>query len=380
MRIAFDATALPRRLGGAGNYVAKLVASLRELDKGDRLFVFCKPEDVERLGPWPSAAAEPVSVPLRNRAHRLAWEQLGLASQLKRIDADLLHSPHYTIPLARVRAARVVTFHDMIFLLYPEHHQRAKVLFFTRMIRAAARIADHIVADSDATRTDAIRLLGVQDSRITTVPLAADPSFVRVTDPVAIDQVCARYRLVRPFVLTVSTLEPRKNLAGAVGAVATVRRRGCQCQLAIAGASGWKYSSIEREIAASEMGEHVNMLGFVDDRDLPALYSAASVFVYPSFYEGFGIPPLEAMACGAAVVASNRSSIPEVVGDGGILCDPGNVEALADAILSLLRDSTARQQLQARALQRARQFSWSRTAARTYDVYQALYAQRSTTR
>lgn len=377
MRIAFDATPLPPTLGGAGHYILRIVHALRSLATGDRLFVFAKPEDLDRLGPW-TGGTEPIGVRLPSRPIRLVWEQTLLPRMLRKLQIDVLHSPHYTLPLQATRVGRIVTFHDMIFLLHPEYHQRAKALFFRRMIRLAARHADHIIADSDATRRDAMHLLGIPGDAVTTVPLAVDERFTRITDPRQVDSVRKRYSLRRPFILTVATLEPRKNLGAALEVLARVRQRGVDCDLAVAGMRGWRYQPLLRDLATSDLAEHVRILGFVPAEDLPALYAAAHVFLYPSLYEGFGLPPLEAMACGAPVIASNRSSMPEVVGDGGMLIDPEDVDSMAAAAADLLRSSAARAHWSGRGVRRASDFSWERTARLTYRVYQSAYERRRT--
>jgi glycosyltransferase involved in cell wall biosynthesis len=373
MRIAIDATALPPILGGAGNYILRLVAGIRALETGDRVFVLAKTQDVDRLGPW-TAGVEPVAVRLGARPVRLAWEQTLLPRALGRLDIDVLHSPHYTTPLYAVRARRVVTFHDMIFLLYPEYHLRTKVVFFRTMIRLAARRADHVIADSNATRDDAVRLLGMSPTSITTVPLAADKRFVPNLDAHRVDEVCCRYGLQRPFILTVSTLEPRKNLTAAIRTLARIRESGLDCSLVIAGVKGWGYSATFQELSRSDIARYVTVLGFVPQDDLPALYKASAVFLYPSRYEGFGLPTLEAMACGTPVVASNRSSIPEVVGAGGTLVDPDDIEAMAQATAHLLRNPSARAEHSRRAIRRAAEFSWEQTARLTYGVYERVAA------
>jgi glycosyltransferase involved in cell wall biosynthesis len=373
MRIAIDATALPAQLGGAGNYIVRLINGLRTLNTGDRLLVIAKENDLDRLGPW-TAQVEPVAVRLGSRPARLAWEQLLLPVTLRRLRVDLLHSPHYTIPLYGVDARRVVTFHDMIFLLYPGFHQRTKVMFFSRMIRLAARLANHVIADSSATRADAIRLLRMQPEAVTTIPLAADERFAPILDPARLDAICHKYHLRRPFLLVVSTLEPRKNLGAAIETLARLRLTGVDCQLAIAGTKGWAYESMLAGMSRPELASHIRVLGFVSDDDLPALYSASAAFLYPSRYEGFGLPPLEAMACGVPVVASNRSSMPEVVGDGGVLVDPDDIDAMVTAVASLLRNPSARQEWRRRAVKRAAEFSWERTARMTYAVYERVAA------
>jgi glycosyltransferase involved in cell wall biosynthesis len=313
---------------------------------------------------------------MRTRPGRLAWEQIGLPRLLRRINADLLHSPHYTMPLVGVAATRVVTLHDMTFFLYPEHHLRAKAVFFRRMIRAAAARADHLIADSDSTRRDAIRLLHLAPSSISTVHLGVDRRFAPVTDQVQLEAVCRRYGITHPFALSVSTIEPRKNLVTAIRAVTRARRDGTLWTLAVAGAAGWKTSPVQEELARSGVAAGVKFLGFVANDDLPALYSAADAFLYPSLYEGFGLPPLEAMACGAPVIVSNRSSMPEIVGYAGVLHEPEDDAAVAAAMGLMLGDRDARAMYRRRALARAAQFSWEETARRTHAVYQAVFMNR----
>jgi glycosyltransferase involved in cell wall biosynthesis len=368
MRIAFDATALPPVAGGAGNYILRLVAALRDLGLDDRVYVICKPEDVERLGPWPGGSFfEPVAVRLRGRVHRLCWEQVGLPGLLRRLGAELLHSPHYTVPLA-APTRRVVTFHDMIFFLYPQYHDRLKVVFFRRMMRRSSVAADHIITDSESTRSDTIRILGVPRDRITTVPLGVEERYRPITDPVGIDSVLTRHSLSRPFVLSVCTLEPRKNLAGLIGAFRLMRIAGFNGTLAIAGAKGWHVESIFNAVAAPDR-DAVRFLGYVPDADLPALYSACAAFVYPSFYEGFGLPVLEAMACGAAVITSDRSSTAEVAGGAALLCEPSSASDIAAKTLSVLADRERRRELGLRATARATAFTWRAAAERTHEVY-----------
>ena len=367
MRIAFDATALPPALSGAGNYIVQLAHALDRLRSGDRLFVIVKQADAWRFAG--SDTLETIVVPVETRPGRLVWEQIGLPRLLRRIGADLLHSPHYTMPLANVPAARVVTLHDLTFFLFPEYHQRTKVAFFRRMIRAAAARADHVIADSDSTRRDAIQLLTLAPEAITTVHLGVDRRFAPATDPVQLDAVCRRYRLQHPFALSVCTVEPRKNLVTAVRAVAGARREGTPWTLAVAGAHGWGTGALHAELADERVRAGVKLLGFVPNDDLPALYSAADAFLYPSLYEGFGLPPLEAMACGAAVIVSNRSSMPEIVGDAGILHDPEDAAAVTAAMSVMLRDRDVRARYRSRALARAAQFTWEETARRTHQVY-----------
>jgi glycosyltransferase involved in cell wall biosynthesis len=373
MRIAFDATALPARPGGAGKYILRLVEGLCRLPIDGRLYVFAKAGDLDRFGSWPPHA-EPVPVRVATRPTRIAWEQTGLPVALRRLDIDLLHSPHYTLPLAAGRTARVVTFHDMTCFLAAEHHQPVKRAYFRSMIRAAARRADLVITVSESTRADACRVLGLDPRRTVVIHEAADAAFKPVDDPAARAAVERRHGLRHPFVLTVATLEPRKNIGAAVRLVARLRAQGLACSLAVAGARGWGDAPVFDEVRRHGLGDHVRFLGYVPDADLPALYSACDLFLYPSLYEGFGLPPLEAMACGATVIVTDRSSLPEVVADGGLQYDPDDEDALARLATNLMTDELARQPWRDRGLRRAARFTWEQTARRTYDAYQTVLA------
>lgn len=407
MRVAFDATALPpapsapgastngprsdarpqvgRAPGaagvpidkvtsvptGAGRYILRLARALCSVPIDGRLFVLLKAEDVGRFGPWPPHA-EPVPIRLPSRAARLAWEQLKLPGLLRKLEIDVLHSPHYTMPLERVSAARVVTFHDMGFLLVPRLLPPGKRWFFRAMIRASARRADLVLTDSESTRADACRALNLPADSVAVVHPAADDAFRPVTDPERLAEVEARYGLRHPFILSVGTLEPRKNLGAAVRTLGKLRAGGLDVRLAIVGAAGWGYGPLFDEIRRLGLEDFVRLPGFAPEDDLAALYSACDVFLYPSVYEGFGFPPLEAMACGAAVVVSNRSSLPEVVADGGLQYDPDDEDTLAQLVSTLIRDATSRRHWQHRAVLRAACFSWQQTARKTYDSYRSV--------
>jgi glycosyltransferase involved in cell wall biosynthesis len=397
MRLAFDATALPpggiaRAAGpsplhgsppvavtrvptGAGRYILRLAQGLCRLPLEGRLFVFTRAEDVDRFGPWPPHA-EPVPVRLATRPARLAWEQVGLPRALRRLNVDLLHSPHYTLPLGAVGVSRVVTFHDLTFFLAPAHHQPLKAMFFRRMIRASARRADLVVAVSQATADDAHRVLGLDRSRIAVVHEAARPDFAPVDDPARRAAVERRYGLRHPLLLSVGTIEPRKNLGASVRCVAALKARGIDCQLAVVGAKGWRSGPWFEEVRRSGLDDRVRVLGYVPDDDLCSLYSTCDAFLYPSLYEGFGLPALEAMACGAPVIVADRSSMPEVVGAGGLRYDPDDEGGLADLVGTLLLDEVVRREWRRRATERAEGFTWERAARETYEWYRRVLARK----
>jgi glycosyltransferase involved in cell wall biosynthesis len=358
---------------GGARYIIGLVHGLCALPLDAQGFVFVKRQDIDRFGAWP-AHIEAIPVRLPTRLTRLAWEQTAFPLALRRLDVDLIHSPHYSMPRTAGRAPRVVTIHDLTFMLCPERHQAIKRWYFSRALRTAATSADHLIVDANHTGLDLVRHLGVDPSRITVVPLAPDDAFRTVDDERRIAAVMTRLGIRSPFLLTVGTREPRKNLGAAVRALKRLRDRGFDLQLAVVGAAGWGRDQVGDESRRLALGDHVRVLGYLPDEDLAALYSACRVFLYPSLYEGFGLPALEALACGADVIVSNRSAMPEVVGEVGLQYDPDHEDTLTESIVGLLRGDGTRQARRQRAVSHALAFSWTRTARETYDCYRSVLA------
>jgi len=273
--------------------------------------------------------------------------------------------------------AHVMTVHDTIVLRRPEWQLPDSVYAHTHKLYAIARYATRIIADSEQTRRDVIALLGVAPERIDVIPLAAGPEFHPVTDPAEDRTVLARYGLRdSDYVLFVGTIEPRKNLVRLATAfkAAVDREPGLTTRLVLAGGRGWLTGPITEGLEALRLGERLVMPGRVPQEDLPALLREARAMAYVSLYEGFGLPPLEAMACGTPVVASAISSLPEVVGDAGLLVDPYDVGAIAAALERVLMDDALRAELAARGSARAATFSWHRTAELTVQTYRHAMA------
>ncbi|MBM3130287.1 MAG: glycosyltransferase family 4 protein [Chloroflexi bacterium] len=365
MRIGIDATALPPQPFGAANYIINLAQALLRIDTTNDYSIFAKPLHAPLFD---AARAQIVRTAPASPFARVAWEQIVLPFLARQQRLDVLHSPHYTMPLVKsVRA--VVTFHDLTFFLYPQMHLLYKRVFFRTMLPLSARRADALIAISHSTRADILRVLRTPLERVTTIPYGIAPHFQPITDAQARDAFCKQHNLPRPFILYVGNLEPRKNLPTLVRAFAQLVRAGLPHTLVLAGSRGWHAAPIFATIRELDLSSRVVFTGYVPQSDLPMLYSAADLFVYPSLYEGFGLPVLEAMACGVPVITSNISSMPEVAGDAGILVDPNDAPALADAMSNLLTDSSLRATLAAKGLARARMFSWERTAQATLDVY-----------
>jgi glycosyltransferase involved in cell wall biosynthesis len=288
-----------------------------------------------------------------------------------RYEVEILHSLHYTRPLW-LPCKSVVTFHDMTFFLYPDLHTRSRRVFFPLAMRASARLAQALIADSESTRQDAIRLLGIPPWKIHTALLGVDPSFRKIEDSAKLCLIRERYQLPDPFILYVGLVEPRKNLPGLIRVYARLVESGAKHALVVAGRTGWMSEGVFGLVEELDLRERVRFTGYVPQQDLPLVYNLASLFVYPTQYEGFGLPALEALACGVPVITTNISSLPEIVGDAGLLVPPDDEAALYQAMHHVLSDPGLMAEFAARGQKRAKQFTWERTARQTLQVYKRL--------
>lgn len=371
MKIGIDITALPPNPVGAGMYILHLTRSLAEIESEFEFVIFSQAVGYDLVGASSRPGFEWVILPEMSPARRLIWEQTRFPELVRKCGIDLLHSPHYTRPWS-LPCASVVTFHDMTFFLYPHLHTRAKRLFFPLAIRMSARRADALIAVSESTRQDSIRLLGIPPEKITAIPLGISEEFRPVSDPDLCAAVRSRYNLPDRFLLYVGLVEPRKNLPLLLRAYHRLLAGGVRQPLVIAGRMGWMVEQVFQQIDELGIKDQVHFTGYVSPDDLPIVYNLADAFVYPSLYEGFGFPPLEAMACGAPVVTTAVSSMPENVGDAGILVPPGDEQALAQALQRILTDALLRQRLRRAGPERAALFTWKRTAQKTLQVYRQV--------
>ena len=355
------------RSAGVHQYIHHLLRYLGQADEGLRYTVLLG------QGVLPPDGALPV---LRSRwptgraAVRVVWEQVVQPWTLHQIGAHLVHGPVFVGPLFSP-CPSVVTIHDLSFIRFPALFRPANRLYLTVLTRLAARRARRLIAVSAHTAEEATRLLGVPLARIDVVYHGVDPAFC----PLPANEVAAfrqRRGLPERFVFFVGTLEPRKNLVRLVEAFARIRAG--RVGLVLAGGKGWLYDELFASVEALGLHEEVIFPGYVVDDELPLWYNAATVLAYPSVYEGFGLPVLEAQACGTPVLTSNVSSLPEAAGDGALTVDPYDVEALAAGLHRLLADEPLRLQLRERGLAHARQFSWPRTAQETARVYRRAMA------
>ncbi len=367
MKIALDARLVHyRRYSGIGQYILHLAELLPDLDRDDSFTIIHSRKD--RTPPHhPAARLYAAWTPSHHRR-----EQLAFPLELLRLQIDLLHSPD-SIPPFRGSFRRVITVHDLNFLYYPQFLTNESRRYYNKQIERAVRVADHILADSHATRLDLIKLLNVPEEKITVVWLAPNADVYRPLSPVEIATARKRLRLPDRFILYAGTLEPRKNVAGLLRAYRLLLERDPHSpDLILAGPRGWLFDETRALIDELRLSDRVRWIDSPPDSDLAALYNAATVFVLPSHYEGFGLTVLEAMACGAPCIISDRGSLPEIAAGAAKEIDPDDVMELTEAMTGVFNDAQLQLQLRRTGLARAAEFSWQSCARETLAVYRRV--------
>jgi glycosyltransferase involved in cell wall biosynthesis len=364
MRIGIDARLVFYNRAGIGEYIVQLVKALAKLeDKEDTFLLLQSRKDKTSIIANNGFCRKSLWTPSHNR-----FEQSALSFEISRLNLDLLHSPDF-IPPFRRNYKSVITIHDLAFLLYPHFLTKESARYYGQ-IDQAWRKTDHIIAVSEATKQDSIRMLGVPEKKITVIHEAANPIYQQLPADEARLHVQKRYKFDRDFILFVSTIEPRKNLPGLLQAYRRLRDDYKRDEiLVLAGANGWLWEEVYETVSRLNLNDYVAFLGRVPSEDLVYLYNAARLLVHPSFYEGFGLTPLEAMTCGTPVIVSNTSALPEVVGDAALLVDPHDIDGLTVAMWRVLTEKELRKNLICKGLKRAKQFSWEKAAQQTLDVY-----------
>jgi glycosyltransferase involved in cell wall biosynthesis len=377
MRIGIDYTAAVRQGAGIGRYTRHLVDALTQIDVENQYVLLVARGRIRQPCPWLEVVARRrhvrvVTLPLSDRTMAVLWHRLRLPLWPEWFCGalDVFHSPDFTLPPV-FRARTALTVHDLSFVRVPQSADPALRSYLLRVVPASVRRADVVLADSQSTRSDVIECMGADPARVEVVYPGVEPRFRPLEDAHALQAV--RNGLPDRFMLGLGTLQPRKNYERLIEAYGMARRKvGSKVKLVIVGGKGWLYESIFRRVEELGVAADVRFTGYVADEDLPALYTLAELFVFPSLYEGFGLPPLEAMACGTPVVTSNVSSLPEVVGDAALMVDALDVPALAEAIQHALSDQDLRGRMTHLGRQQAQRFTWPGAAKKLLDLYGRL--------
>lgn len=357
MKIGIDCQSIYGPVSGLGQYTRKLIEWLPQVDsRNDYHFFRC----------WKNFGGKTYD--------RLLWENCVLPVKAFRQKLDLLHSPAFGIPLIRNVARRiVVTVHDLIGVVFPKHLSLPSRFYWSKWLLFVNRHADLVIADSECTKRDIVRFMRFNPDKIRVIPLAADERFSLRKDENEIANICSKYSIKQPFILFLGNVEPRKNLPRLISAFKRLKQEGkIEHQLVVGGSRSWHYPELAESYENSGIMDDIKFIDYVDENDIFALYQASDLFVFPSLYEGFGLPILEAMASGVPVITSNVSSMPEVGKDAVYYVNPYSEEEIAKAIYFVLNDRNTLGELRRRGLERVRQFSWQRTAQETQQVFEEL--------
>lgn len=373
MHIAIDAHSVGARLAGNETYAVNLIEALAEIDQSNRYTLYVtKQSAIDRFSHrWPNFGIK------RTLPHTpLVRIPVTLSAELRKNPVDVLHVQYTAPPFTR--CALVATIHDLSFEHLPETFKRRSRTQLRLTVRRTARRADRVLTLSDFSRRDIVETYQIDPARVSVTPAAAPRHFQPVLDETELRRIRTTYGIERDYILALGSIQPRKNLVRLIRAYTSLTKTGAlsRNQLVLAGKRGWLEAETIREAQQSAAREDILFIGYVSDADLPGLYSGALCFVYPSYFEGFGLPVIEAMQCGAPVMAANRTSLPEVVADAGLLFDPFDEAAIAQALARLIAEPDYRRELRVKGQERARMFSWEATARLTLQAYEQAYAER----
>jgi glycosyltransferase involved in cell wall biosynthesis len=392
LRIGIDYTSAAHQGAGIGRLTRNVVGVLAQIDTVNRYTLLVQGRELPPDGPCPPDSLHPLTASqkgLRNAASGIRndnftevrtwigerwwtriWHRLHMPLCVEWIvgQVDLFHGPDFTLPPLKPGTKAIVTVHDLSYLQLPHCFKPALLDYLVDNVPRAVGRADWVLADSTSTRRDVIERLQVPEDKVSVLYPGVERRFRPITDAQTLAGTRQKYGLPMRFVLSVGTVQPRKNYERLVQAFSLLQAQ--DTSLVIVGGKGWPYERLFQQVQDLGLRDRVCFAGYVEDVDLPAVYNLACAFVFPSLYEGFGIPPLEAMACGVPVIAADNSSLPEVVGDAGLLIDAQDTEALAHALSQLLGDSALCQKLVDRGLARAKQFTWERAAHTLLSTYE----------
>lgn len=375
MRIAIDCRWITTDTGGIRHYTLNLVKHLAVQDKSNEYHLIYDEEGTkDELLKY---TGNPPNFRLLNFKPRpfSPKSQVFLPPLLNKLKFDAYHTTNFMMPLMGMKCKKIVCVHDLIPYLFPEFCEKSikiKVYpLFKALTRFVVKSADIIVVPSLNTRNDLLKTFGVEERKISLVMLGVDERFYRPADKKQLDEIRKKYGITKRAMLYAGRQDPSKNLVNLIRSFEKTRKV-IQCQLIIAGKKDARYTGPYEIAAKSQYREDIIFTGFVSGDELPLLFRACDIFAFPSFYEGFGLPPLEAMACGVPVISSNTSSLPEVVGDAALLVDPRSVEDISGAMIKLLTDDALRSEMSIRGLKQAKKFSWDSTALEMIKIFKRV--------
>lgn len=372
MNILIDFSQIPIQKVGVGVYGLNLILNLKS-ETNTHYFILIQNDDIslDNCDPNIITLIKIDSNRYRKLFNRLFLEQLYIPYLVYKYKIDVVHSLHYSFPVMS-KARKIVTVCDMIFYKYPELHLKNKVLYFRFFIWLTTLFADKVICISKSTQEDYLDHFKVSSELTTVIELGKDDSYRPDIDREEVNKVLNKYAVDGDYILFIGTIEPRKNVSNLILAYERLITEGFSQRLVIVGKKGWHYDAIFSLVSERGLNDNIIFTGFIEEKEKPCFLVGTSVFVYPSLYEGFGIPVLEALACGTPTITSNISSMPEVAGNAALLVNPESPEEIYDAIKKILLDPNLRSELKARSLRQASNFSWEKTANMTMDVYKGL--------
>jgi glycosyltransferase involved in cell wall biosynthesis len=364
MRIGIDSRSLNQKGLGVGRYLFDLLKHYPELDRSNEYLLYLKQTGL------PSAlsnfSSKAISLPLINS--NFAWLNFRLPVELLRDKIDLFHCPFYGLPVYQP-CPMVVTIHDIIYEIHPEWFPKLQGASFRFLSRLGAKTARKVIAVSEHTKKDIMERYHVPESKIEVIYEAPDDMYRIIKDEALLKRTKQKFGITKDFLIHVGAIHKRRNIVSLLKVFKRLKESGRDLQLVLVGSIQWPFIDLKQLLLEMGLKSDVVHLEFISDENLACLYNAARLFVYPSLYEGFGLPLVEAMACGTPIAASNVSSIPEVIGDAGILFDPYNEDEILDSIKTIIDDKNARDSLISRGSDRVRRYSWSGAAKRTIELY-----------
>lgn len=374
MRIMIDARSVDTRQSGVGNYVTHLIKGLKEIDKKNHYILMVTAKQKGGIS-GTFSAFENYTVPFTSENHILgdAWEFWILPKLLRKNAIDIFHGPAFLAPPFQNGFKSVATIHDLVAFHHPKTIPAKYAIYMRFLIRMMIKKARGIITDTACIKEEIIDFFNIDPERIFSIPIAVSSQFRPIRDQELIDRIKKQYGIQKRYFLYVGNIEPRKNLSNLFLACNSIREKlSRDFQLVVTGKKGWLYREIFETLAGTAFRDNIVFTQYVNRTDIPVLYSGADFFVFPSLYEGFGLPILEAMSCGTPVITSSVSSMPEVAGDAALYVNPLKISDIAEKILALAFDESLRQELREKGFKQADKFTWERSARLTQRVYETI--------